>query len=415
MTTTTSPQKITLTATELDHLLSPAAIREKANAIYSKCLSGGTHFQYHSEKWDSTVKTVLEVIHENYPTLKIPFHSRWGHFRVGGVPRLEAFEQNISHLDPVERGRVKLDLVIPSVLLDAGAGMGWKYLEASSGGIFSRSEGLGVASFHWFLSGAFSQDGKSLRSDRTGLSKVNLKDLETAFQVTTENPLVGGEGRVKLLNNLGSALGNKKIFRDGRPGNIIDYLSERYGKSIPASGVLRAVLDGLGPIWPGRLTGLTDEGEVNLGDVWSHPGMGSGVGALVPFHKLSQWMTYSLIEPIEEAGFTVTGVEGLTGLAEYRNGGLFLDSGLISPRNLSDLQKEWTPESEWIIEWRALTVALLDRMGEEVQKALGKSPSEFPLAKVLEGGTWWAGRKLAAALRPGATPPVKIKSDGTVF
>ncbi|MGE0634502.1 MAG: DUF1688 family protein, partial [Pseudobdellovibrionaceae bacterium] len=41
--------------------------------------------------------------------------------------------------------------------------------------------------------------------------------------------------------------------------------------------------------------------------------------------------------------------------------------------------------------------------------------SEFPLAKVLEGGTWWAGRFLAAEKRQGGPPPIQIKSDGTVF
>jgi hypothetical protein len=82
--------------------------------------------------------------------------------------------------------------------------------------------------------------------------------------------------------------------------------------------VLRAVLDGLGPIWPGRLSAQ----KINLGDIWQHSKLGApgSLEALVPLHKLSQWMTYSLIEPIVEAGFHVTGVEGLTGLAEYRNG-----------------------------------------------------------------------------------------------
>jgi hypothetical protein len=60
-------------------------------------------------------------------------------------------------------------------------------------------------------------------------------------------------------------------------------------------------------------------------------------------------------------------------------------------------------------------VSLLDRIGQQVQTKLNKSPSEFPLAKVLEGGTWWAGRKAAKALRADSSPPLKIESDGTVF
>ena len=70
---------------------------------------------------------------------------------------------------------------------------------------------------------------------------------------------------------------------------------------------------------------------------------------------------------------------------------------------------------EVIVEWRALTVALLDRVAEGVQKKLGVTAAELPLACVLEGGTWAAGRAVAAELRPGGAPPIQIHSDGTVF
>ena len=180
----------------------------------------------------------------------------------------------------------------------------------------------------------------------------------------------------------------------------------KHGKTIPATALLRGVLDGLGPIWPGRET----LDGVNLGDAWKHSRFG-----LIAFHKLSQWMTYSLVEPLLEAGINVTGIEGLTGLPEYRNGGLLLDSGVLSFKNPGDKEQVWGPESDLIIEWRALTVFLLDKIGSEVQSRLGRTPQDFPLAKVLEGGTWWAGRKIAAQYRNGGTPPLNIKSDGTVF
>ena len=206
---------------------------------------------------------------------------------------------------------------------------------------------------------------------------------------------------------------NKTIFKNGRPGNILDYLFAKCGETIPATEILRAVLDGFGAIWPSRLAA----GKVNLGDVWIHSGLGAAGSyeSLVPIHKLSQWMSYSLIEPIVEAGYKVTNVEGLTGLAEYRNGGLMIDSGLLTLRNPEDQKKDWAPGSELIIEWRALTVLMLDLIGAEVQKALGKTPQDFPLAKVLEGGTWWAGRSIALEKRAGGVPPLNILSDGTVF
>jgi hypothetical protein len=403
---------IDLTQQQIDFLLSPKAIRERTKKIFDLTTAGKTHFEFHPEKLKPTVDYVLSVIKKNYPDMKIPFHSRWGHFRVGKIDRVKTLDEKLAKFDSLEKARVKLDLVITSVLLDAGAGATWKFLEKESDKSFSRSEGLGVASLYMFLSGAMSSD-KSLKADSTGLKKISVDDLNKAFQVSENNPLVGAEGRVLLLNNLAMALENKTIFKDGRPGNIIDYLIQKYGKSVPATGVLRAVLDGLGPIWPGRL----EAAGVNLGDVWQHSLLGNPqtFKSLIPFHKLSQWMTYSLIEPIIEAGVEVTGVEGLTGLAEYRNGGLLIDSGLVTMKDAENLKKAWSPDSELIVEWRALTVYLLDQIGEAVQKAIGKTPQEFPLAKVLEGGTWWAGRFLAQEKRTSGDPPIMIKSDGTVF
>ncbi len=404
---------LALSPKEVDYLLSPLAIRDRAADIFRYTNADKGYFAIEESKFASTVKTVMDTIYKNYPTLAIPFHSRWGHFRVGGVDRVKEFELTLAKFDPMERARIKLDLVVTSVLLDAGAGPTWSFLEEITAKIFSRSEGLGVASYYMFLAGAMSVDRKSLRADAVGLKNISVEDIQKAFQVSEKNPLVGVEGRCKLLNNLGTALENRKIFRNERPGNLLDYLEENHGKNIPAKAILRAVLDGFGAIWPGRLSA----NGVNLGDVWQHSKLSSvgGVEILVPFHKLSQWMTYSLIEPIQEAGFTVSGVEELTGLAEYRNGGLFVDSGFLRIKNPADADKSWRPDSEFIIEWRALTIHSLDRIGAEVQKALGKKPADFPLAKVLEGGTWWAGRFLAKEKRSNGEPPIKIESDGTVF
>ncbi|WP_413288039.1 URC4/urg3 family protein [Bdellovibrio sp. HCB337] len=398
------------TEKDLDFLLSPLAIRQSAEKILELTQKGETHFQYHSDQLTPVVDYVVDVIKENYPSLNIPFHSRWGHFRVGGIDRVQALEAKLVGVDAIEKARTKLDLVITSVLLDAGAGNAWMYNEKGSGKSFGRSEGLGVASFYLFMGGFLSDDSENpLRATAKGLQMLSNEELSTVFQVGPQNPLVGVDGRLSLLHNLGKTIEQKKdLFPGARPGGLVDYLQNRYGKKLTGPQVLRAVLDGLGEIWPGRVR----VGGVNLGDMWSYSKVPGGLAA---FHKLSQWMTYSLMEPLMEAGFEIVDVEKLTGLAEYRNGGLLLDRGLISLKDKSLLEKSHRPDSDLIIEWRGLTVSLLDRIGDEVRKKLNKTPSEFPLAKVLEGGTWWAGRKAAKALRADSSPPLKIESDGTVF
>ena len=150
-----------------------------------------------------------------------------------------------------------------------------------------------------------------------------------------------------------------------------------------------------------------------LGDAWPHPL--AGADGWVPFHKLSQWLSYSLLEPFEWAGVPVTGLDALTGLPEYRNGGLLIDAGVLVPRDPTFAASPRTPADEWVVTWRALTVALLDDLATLVRQALGPDASTLPLACILEGGTWAAGRQIAAEKRPGGAPPVAIVSDGTVF
>jgi len=396
---------------DFEYLLTPVAIRNTTKKIYDLALSGKTNFSVDESKIEACSDFVLEVINKNYPDHNIPFHSRWGHFKVGNIDREKKFNDLLSDLSPIDRARTKLDLVITSVLLDAGAGKDWKYLEGEN--YFNRSEGLAVASYYLFTDKSLSS-GNKLESNAEGLSNLTKEILENAFQVTSSNPLIGVDGRLNLLKSLGRVVGeNSVIFPKKRPGSIIDYLINKHGNEFEVGDILNAVLVGLGPIWPGRI----DVNGKNLGDVWHYAPLGSEISedTVICFHKLSQWLTYSLVTPMLEAGLKITGAEKLTGLSEYRNGGLFLDFGVINLRDEKNKEKSHKPSSDLIIEWRALTLQLLDRVGVVVQKKLNKSPEDFPLAKVLEGGTWWAGRVIAKKLRESGEPPLQLDSDGTVF
>lgn len=393
----------------IDYLLSPEAVRERSRALYDLALNGKTHFKVNESKIAEVAQFVLDVTKANYPTMQIPFHSRFGHFQAGKIDRLKTLNEKISSNEPLERARIKVELGITSVLLDAGAGMQWKYQDPfANGKVFSKSEGLAIASLRLFLDGAFHSKGK-VAADAEGLKNFSNKKLERGFQVSDTNPLLGVSGRVKLIQSL------SKCFEGSRPGVLVDEWIKKAGsqKTLKAREVLSLILRKLGPIWPGRLA----LDGINLGDTWPHSLLGdkNNSNAWVPFHKLSQWMSYSLIEALMEYGIKVTDLDELTGLPEYRNGGLLLDKKCIELRDLSLTDKEHAPDSELIIEWRALTVTLLDLIGAEVRKILGKTAEELPLVKILEGGTWHAGRKIAAELRTDGGPPLKIKSDGTVF
>jgi light-regulated signal transduction histidine kinase (bacteriophytochrome) len=92
------------------------------------------------------------VTREAYPDLRIPYHSRWRHFVVGGVDRWQELASQLP-ADPLERARAAIDLATVSVLLDAGAGTAWRYRDAPSALTLARSEGLAIASLAMFQAG----------------------------------------------------------------------------------------------------------------------------------------------------------------------------------------------------------------------------------------------------------------------
>jgi hypothetical protein len=193
----------------------------------------------------------------------------------------------------------------------------------------------------------------------------------------------------------------------------------RVPPAVSATELLRDLVTTLAPVWK---EGSLVQG-LPAGDVWPHRWAGAALEGeardtttpgFVPLHKLAQWLTYSLIEPLQWAGIAVTDLDGLTALAEYRNGGLLLDMGVLVPRAPVPPGRTLKPADEWVIEWRALTVVLLDELADLVRAELGLSAAELPLASVLEGGTWATGRELANERRGGA-PPVAVASAGTLF
>jgi uncharacterized protein DUF1688 len=414
--------KADVTATDKDalSLLTAAAVRSRARMMLELGLRDSlAHFRIDLDRMDAVADAVLATIRKNYPSLEIPFHARWRHFAVDGVDRWSLHATPLSWPDRAARARSEFDLAIVSVLLDAGAGAAWRYRDALSGREIGRSEGLALASLDMFANGAFSARADDpLRVDADVVAGLTEASLASGFQATSANPLLGLDGRADLLRRLGKLVTERKdvfgLEDTPRPGGLFDHLvAQARDNTIEASWILSEVLLRLGPIWPSRLS-LAD---VPLGDCWKHPAIktNDATTGLVPLHKLSQWLTYSLIEPLQHAGIKVIDIDGLTGLAEYRNGGLFVDLGVLALRDSADADRSHEVGSHLVVEWRALTVALLDRLAEIIRKRLGRTAQTLPLASLLEGGTWAAGRAAAFERRADGSPPIKVISDGTVF
>ncbi len=391
-------------------LLSTAAVRSQAARVTEHVRAGNGIFRVDDSKLDACADLVADVTQTRYPDLSVPYHSRWRHFHVPGSALAEELDAELAGVAPVEVARAGVDLVIPSVLLDAGAGPDWTFRPRGTAQPTGRSEGLGLASLQMFLDGAFSSDPAApCRTDGPALAAIDASALSAAFQVNGDNPLLGVDGRVGVLSALGNVVCQRTDwFPSKRLGELVDTVLDG-SDSVRVDNLFAVVLDLLEPIWPDR---VTLDGR-RLGDAWYYEPFGEGPSAVIPFHKLSQWLTYSLCETFLRSGIEVIGVETLTGLPEYRNGGLLLESGVLVLDDPALTDHAHRPESQLIVEWRALTVTLLDEIANRVRVRLDRP--DMTLAEILEGGTWAAGRQLAFARTPAGTPPLKLDSDGTLF
>lgn len=398
------------------------AVRDRSRQLLARARAGqSAWFEVDDAALDTAARTVADLTKKRYPKGHIPLHSRWRHLEAGGVDRKAELERLLGKVPRAVLGEVLFDLTFISVLLDAGAGPDWSYVEPATGKTFTRSEGLGVASFHAFTAGLFSSDkNHPFQVDAEGLRGLATDHLASAFQVRDNNPLVGIEGRAILLRRLGEAMQEQpEVFgyQVPRPSGIYAQIMSPAPEVPPtadvaAHDILSQILISCSGIWPAA----NEIGGIPLGDCWRHSAVrGAGLtDGWVPFHKLSQWLTYSLLEPFAWSGVQVRGLDALTALPEYRNGGLLIDSGVLRLRDESAARQTWKPGDEIIVEWRAMTVALMDEVAERVRRLLHLDAQRMPLACVLEGGTWAAGRELAQQRR-GGLPPLQVASDGTVF
>lgn len=186
------------------------------------------------------------------------------------------------------------------------------------------------------------------------------------------------------------------------------------------------------PAWPKDRTQVAG---VPVGDAWPlqvlervnthQPGRSEAL-RIQPFHKLTQWLAYSITVPfLRVLGLEWKNVERATGLPEYRNGGLFIDLGVLKLKDQTlkhglESSNQQIPSfpasSDVIVEWRAMTVALLDELHKLVSERLGRQGIKLSLPQMLEAGTWKGGRELAAQLRPHSkSSPILIQGDGTLF
>ncbi|KAL7943633.1 hypothetical protein V8C42DRAFT_328039 [Trichoderma barbatum] len=428
-------------ASDIEYLKSLRAVRERSQIVLEAARNGGLNsFVLDEGRMKETAEFVAGVISRDFGPdryAEIPPHGRWEHFSIGGISRLENLIQKWQDgdVDDVEITRRLIDLFFVSVLLDAGAGDTWAFQEPGGDKAYGRSEGIAVASLYMFNDGAFSSviEGNKANVDGHALSKLTEDTFVKHFQINSQNPIVGVASRIELLNNFGkSLLSIPEIFGEaGRPGLLVDHLLKNgKDKEINYEALWSILQRLLLPAWPSNRPRINDQ---PIGDAWplrvlqeKSGNSGNSTAGIHPFHKLTQWLGYSLTVPfIKVLKLKWINIEKGTGLPEYRNGGLFVDMGVLKlkPEVLSKgLEASgqalplFSSTGDVIVEWRALTVALLDELHKLINGILAPQGVSLSLPQLLEAGSWKSGRELAAKHRPETrSSPILIDGDGTLF
>ncbi|KAI8372566.1 hypothetical protein EDC96DRAFT_499815 [Choanephora cucurbitarum] len=432
-----------------DFLLSLNSVRERCYKVQEAATRNRLkHFDVDPSKLDEMVQFVISIIKRDYDTPSdIPVYGRWRHFDIGGRPRLNNLIQTWTSLgqDALEQTRKLIDLLVIACLMDMKPCQTWTYTERSTGRVFKRKDGIAIAILDLFVSGFFSSDPtQPHRVDSDALSRMTLESLSNGLQFTETNSFAGVKERHEVLQHLGFILQNRKDYfgRDTqRPGNLMDYLlnhpttiKTKKGPLISIETLWPAVQE-MGEIW------ASEEnlgGTPGLGDVWPCAAISNDENTnLVSFHKLSQWIVFSIIEPMDKLlGATIEGTDLLTPLPDYCNGGFLIDFGFLTlkpadyERGIRNYHANsllpYQPKVEVapmfdmsdpvVTEWRALTVAYLDLIAERVRQSFRLSKKSLSLSQLIQGGTWSAGRELAEISRPNThEPPIVIKLDKRVI
>jgi hypothetical protein len=400
-------------------MLTAEAVRERSARMLDLGLAGAlADFEVRLEALPDLTARVVRAIHDGRSTPDLPLPACWRLFEAGGIDRWGELAEARGWETPEEKARSAIDLAVLATLLDGAAGDRWTFADPVGGELLHRSEGLAMASLAMFASGALSIVPEDpFRVDAGALMALTGDELASAFQVGTGNLMPGLAGRLALLNRLGHVVASDTASfaaaDDPRPGCLYDRLVAMVeGRRLAASDVLDVVLKVFGPLWPGPIR----LGGIDLGDSWRHAAVVSDdrASGIVPFHRAAQQLAYSLVEPLAAAGIKVTGLDHLTGLADAASCALFVDAGVLVLKDPAKATTRHPVGSPLVVEWRALTVALFDRMAGEIRRSLYRDPEKLSLAAVLEAAAA-AGKVLARERRPGGAPPILVESDGTVF
>lgn len=404
------------------HLRTTPEVRTRcARLLAGVRTTGSRWFEIDDKALQVAARDLASVLQRQFPRLHVPLHSVWRLFGQDGVDRQGHLEQLLLTQPPTHRTHARLDLAAVVVLLCTAADDCEPYTEPATGHRFAGATGRAVATLHAFTAGLFSSDPqRPFQADARGLRGIVTDRLAAALQVHDRAGLRELGRRAILLRRLGELLSEQpEVFgEEGRPAGIFDIIVSPYGHGVAhtadvdAHDILSQLLTTLSGLWPGG----GEIGGTLLGDCWRHRlAQGDGLSeGWVPLHATLQALARSFLEPFLRAGVQVRGIGGLTATADRHVCQWVLDTGALRLRDPQAAGARWTCADEIVVEWRALSLALLEEIASRVRELLTRDEQGLPMGCILEGVAYAAGtdRGLPA---PPAQAALQVTADPALF
>ncbi|POF34427.1 DUF1688 family protein [Roseibium marinum] len=378
------------------------------------------HVRVDLAKLGDALVTVLETTRENYPDFQIPPYGIWRDFEAGGIDRWGAMASARNFETAEDMLAAAADLAVLGTFMKTRHPQGWTFEDRMTGTSATGRQASALAAFHMFAAGSFSAEMTDpYRVDAETLIRLDAEELAFGLQWELADDAGLLEDMQRHLKRLGEALALRPdLFSEGdaiRPGSLATRLAKDGGGAVSAGTLLDHLLEALAPVWEGG----AQEGEISLGDSFGHSALPAALPEeesviVVPFHLAAQEMVYALVEPFAWAGLEVAGLEDLTAPADEIHAALFVHTGAMAVRTAAD-ELTFQEERDRMIELRAVSSALTDRLAELLRRELEVPADQLPLTCILEGGTHRAGRRILERGAGDLSKLGKFMNPGPVF
>ena len=367
----------------VEHLHRLDVIRERAWMLLAAAERGQSdHFVPSAEAIGTVAVALADSIRADDAAVKgtapPPLANLWHGMRRHQPGALAALGDALAGGDGLERARSGADLAALHRIIEPIG------LDASSPAL--------DALVRHFAAGGWSGRAGAVALDAPGIRRALAGDGAVAIPDALMAKLAEG-GRRQRLEQLAAGLERApdQLGLDGRFGSLLEGLvaeSAGSGGIGDSTGQIPAQLlvDRLAPLIDPITASTVRIGGSLAGDVWRHPLAWAEDRSreLVPFHSLLLALVLDLVEPLEEASAPLADLDQLPVPADRVLAAQMLRLGLVRSRHPAVARLRHPPGSDIVVELRALSVALCERLADRLRAELGRTAHDLPVVQIVE-------------------------------